>query len=270
MTLLRRRLPPASPVSPPAVGSRDGRGDALPPRTTRRGLCRRRPCPTRRRAAPRRRKFGNLGSIQEQAREAHGWGWLERALKDLRFALRQLIKSPGFTLLAIVTLGLGIGANTSMFSVLNGILLKPLPYADSAQLDAIYRTTAQNPEGACLARRLPRSAAGDGGYGEIAAYAYANMSLSEPGQPAEMAALPRHRQFLCDARHPAPARPRFPARRGPPGNDRVVIISQRCWQNRFGGRADVIGRTVRVDGEPHEIVGRAARLVQRLAPPRLG
>ncbi len=70
---------------------------------------------------------------------------------DLRFALRQLIKTPGFTLIAIVTLAFGIGANTSAFSMVNHIMLKPLPYADSAQLDRIYRATAQNPEGAISA-----------------------------------------------------------------------------------------------------------------------
>ncbi len=207
-----------------------------------------------RRAA--QRKFGNLGSIQEQAREALGWGWLERMLKDLRFALRQLAKAPGFSLLAILTLALGIGANTSMFSVLNGILLKPLAYDDSARLDAIYRTTPQNPEGGLAPGDffdLQREA---GGYGEIAAYAYANTSLSEPGQPAEMPRSIRVTANLLSTLRTKPQLGRdFRPQEVLRGNDRVLILSERYWQNRFGGRADVIGRVVRVNGEPHEIVG---------------
>ncbi len=207
-----------------------------------------------RRAAQRR--FGNVGSIQEQAREAHGWGWLERALKDLRFALRQLVKAPGFALLAIVALALGIGANTAMFSVFNDVLLKPLPYPDSAQLDAIYRSTAQNHEGAASPadfRDLQREM---GGYCEVAAFAYANTSLSEPGQPAEMPRSVRisPNYFALLRTQPRPGRD-FRAEEGVKGNDRVLIISERYWQNRFGGRADIVGHTVRINGEPSEIVG---------------
>jgi predicted permease len=202
------------------------------------------------------RKFGNVGSLQERARETWGWGWLERALKDFRLALRQLVRSPGFTLLAILTLALGIGANTAMFSVLNGVLLKPLPYPDLAHLDGIYRTTAQSPAGSVSPadfRDLQREM---GGYGEIAAYAYANMSLSEPGQPAEM---PRSLLVTPNLFSTLGTRLQlgrdFQPREGVAGNDRVLILSQRYWQNRFGGRADIIGRTVRVNGEPREIVG---------------
>ena len=206
------------------------------------------------------RKFGNVGGIQEQAREAYGWGWLERALKDLRFALRQLIKSPGFTLLAIITLGLGVGANTSMFNVLNDVLLKPLPYADGTQLDAIYRTPGLNAvdplEGGVSPADFLDLRREMGVYGEIAAYAYANTSLSEPGQPAEM---PRAISITPNFFATLGTRPQlgrdFQVQEGLHGNDRVLIISQRYWQNRFGGRADIVGRTVRVNGEPHEIVG---------------
>ena len=202
------------------------------------------------------RKFGNVGRIQEDARETWGWGWLERALKDLRFALRQLARSPGFTLLAVLTLALGIGANTAMFSVLNGILLKPLPYPSLGQLDAIYRTTAQNPAGSVSPadfRDLQREM---GGYGEIAAYAYANMSLAEPGEPAEMPRSLLVTPNFCSTLGIRPQLGRdFQSREGLQGNDRVLILSQRYWQNRFGGRADIIGRTVRVNGEPREIVG---------------
>ena len=176
--------------------------------------------------------------------------------QDLRFALRQLIASPGFTVLAIVTLGLGIGVNTSMFSLLDHLLLKPLPYANSAQLDRLYRTTAQNPAGGFSPADFLDLQRASGGYAEIAAYAARDTSLSEPGQPAEMAAALRvtGNFFSVLGTQPQLGRDFRPAD-DVHGNDRVIIISQRFWQNRFGGRANVIGRVVRVDGEPHEIVG---------------
>jgi putative ABC transport system permease protein len=177
-------------------------------------------------------------------------------MMDLRLGLRQLLRSPGFTLLAIITLGLGIGVNTAMFSAVNAILLKPLPYPDSAQLDRIDRATPQNPQGRVspadfldLQREASR-------YGEIGAYALGDTSLSEPGQPAEMVqALRTTSNFFSTLRVQPQLGRDFLPREDIPGNDRVVLISQRCWQQRFGGRTDVIGRTIRVDGEPHEIVG---------------
>src|SRR5450432_741031 len=177
-------------------------------------------------------------------------------LSSLRLAVRSLARSPGFTLLAIITLGLGIGANTAMFSVINSILLKPLPYPDSAQLERLDRATAQNPQGRVspadfldLQRQMQA-------YGEIGAYALGDTSLSEPGQPAEMVqALRTTANFFSVLRLQPQLGRDFLPREDLPGNDRVVLISQRCWQQRFGGKIDVIGRTIRVDGEPHEIVG---------------
>ena len=78
-------------------------------------------------------------------------------MNDLRFAIKSLGRSPGFTLIAIVTLGLGIGANTSMFSILNGYMLRPAPYPDSDRLDRIYRATRPERPRRRLAGRLPRS-----------------------------------------------------------------------------------------------------------------
>ncbi|MEN3370929.1 MAG: hypothetical protein V7609_3072 [Verrucomicrobiota bacterium] len=177
-------------------------------------------------------------------------------LSSLRLAARSLLRSPGFTLLAIVTLGLGIGANTAMFSILNSILLKPLPYPESAQLDRIDRATDQNPVGRVspadfldLQREMPA-------YGEIAAYTLGDTSVSEPGQPAEMVRAMRTSANLFSTLRVQPQLGRdFLPREDLAGNDRVLIISQRCWQQRFGGKGDVIGRTLRIDGEPHEIVG---------------
>src|SRR6266404_4140382 len=177
-------------------------------------------------------------------------------LSSLRLAARSLARSPGFTLLAIITLGLGIGANTAMFSAVNSILLKPLPYPDGAQLDRIDRATPQNPQGRVspadfldLRREASR-------YGEIGAYALGDTSLSEPGQSAEMVEALRITSNFFSVLRVQPQLGRdFLPREDTPGNDRVVLISQRCWQQRFGARTDVIGRTIRVDGEPHEIVG---------------
>src|SRR5580698_4554226 len=148
--------------------------------------------------------------------------------EDLRFALRQLIKSPGFTMLAIVTLALGIGANTSMFSVLNGIMLKPLPFADSAQLDRIYRATAQNPEGGVSPADFRDLQPEMRGYGEIAAYSYEDASLSEPGQPAEMAeAIRVTANFFSTLGMPPEIGRDFRGGEDVHGNDRILILSQR-------------------------------------------
>ena len=104
-------------------------------------------------------------------------------MNDLRFAIKSLRRSPGFTLIAILTLGLGIGANTSAFSVLNEVLLRPLPYVDSGQLDFIYRATAQDSRGDVSPADYLDLKSEMNGYGEIAACGSSDMSLSEPGRP---------------------------------------------------------------------------------------
>lgn len=175
---------------------------------------------------------------------------------SLRFAFRSLLRSPGFTLLAIVTLALGIGANTAMFSIVNSILLKPLPYPQSEQLQRLDRVTPQNPQGRVspadyLDLRREMSA-----YGKIGAYALGDTSLSDPGQPAEVVrALRISANFLSVLRVQPQLGRDFLSREELPGSDHVVILSYRCWQQRFGAAYDIIGRVIRVDGQPHEIVG---------------
>ena len=176
--------------------------------------------------------------------------------RDVRFAIRSLRRNPGFVLIAIITLGLGIGANTSMFSVLNAVLLRPLPYADPDHLERIYRATPQNSRGAVSPADYLDLKSKMSGYGEIAAYGPADMSLSQPGAPPDMVDGARTSTNLFSILGVMPQLGRdFRPDEALLGNHRVLVISQRCWQNRFGGDARIIGRSVRVDGEAHEIVG---------------
>ena len=177
-------------------------------------------------------------------------------LGDVRFAIKSLGRSPGFTLIAIITLGLGIGANTSMFSIMNGYMLRPSPYPDSGLLDRIYRTTPRDSQGSISPADYLDLKSQMNGYGEVAAYAPVGMSLSEPGQPAETANGLRTSANLLSTLGTEPRLGRgFRPDEEILGNHRVLIISDRYWQNRFGGDAHIVGRTVRVDGEPYEIVG---------------
>lgn len=202
------------------------------------------------------RRFGNTAALQEQARDTFGWGALERFGKDLTFAARQLVRAPGFSLLAIITLGLGIGANTSMFSLVNGILLKPLPYQRVDQLERIYRSTPQNTSGNhspadFLALRKEPSP-----YGAVIAYTPGSASLSEPGRPAELAYSARATADLFSVLGVSPQLGRtFRPEEDQPGRDHVVILSQRTWRGRFLSDPNIIGRPVRIDGVPHEIIG---------------
>jgi putative ABC transport system permease protein len=175
---------------------------------------------------------------------------------NLRLSFRALLRSPGFTFLAIITLGLGIGANTAMFSIVNTVLLKPLPYPRNDQLQRLDRVTPQNPAGRVSPADYLDLRREMDGYGDIGAYALGDTSLSEPGQPAEVVRALRISANLLSVLQVQPQLGRnFLAREDVAGNDHVVILSQRCWQQRFGSARDIIGRSLRVDGQPHEIVG---------------
>ena len=203
-----------------------------------------------------RREFGTAEVYREETRDA----WRPPGLADLwrsvRFAGRSLARSPGFTLVAVLTLALGIGANTAMFSVMHEILLRPLPYRDSEQLDNIVRVTAQNPKGLVSVADYIDLLAAPGVYDQVAAFVDADMSLAAPGRPAEFArGLRVSANFFATAGVLPGLGRDFRADEETPGRNRVLVISHRCWVNRFGGVADIVGRAVRVDGEPHEIIG---------------
>ena len=199
------------------------------------------------------RQFGNLASIQEQVRDERGWVGVEQCLQDLRFAARRLLKSPGFTVIAILTLALGIGLNTSMFSFVNTLLLRPLPFPDAAQLVKLYRTTSQNQYGAFSPADYLDLRSDEAGFGRFAGYAISTMTLADTTRPVQWL---RVSADLFDVLGVRPELGRtFRPEEEINGNHRVAIISYGLWQDRFGGAHDIIGQTARGNGETYEIIG---------------
>lgn len=175
---------------------------------------------------------------------------------DLRYALRVLARSPGFTAIALVTLALGIGANTAIFSVVNGVLLRPLPFADSQRVVKIWTATrdelrSNHSAGDFLdLQRENRSFAAIAGYRSAPFTAAAAQS-----GPVQFEGTYVTADFFDVLRAPT-LMGRVFARADPPSaNARAVVLSRLAWQQLFGESADAIGQTIRLNGQPHTVVG---------------
>ncbi len=175
---------------------------------------------------------------------------------DLKSAFRQLVKSPGFTGIAILTLALGIGMNTAMFSMLNGFLLRPLSYPQVGRIFRLDRFTPQRPFGDHAVANYTDLARDSSGFAELAAFRYWGFTLTEPNRPAEM---PFSLRVTAGYFGVLGLKPEFGRDFSPSddvvGKNNVIIISHTYWQKRFGGASDTLGRIVRIDGVPTEIIG---------------
>ncbi len=176
-------------------------------------------------------------------------------MNDLRFALRQLFKSPGYTLIAVATLALGIGLNTSMFSLMNLLVLRPLPYPDRDHLVRVYRTTKQNPRADHSPSSYLDLKREGAGFIDLAAYRQWGYTLTQPGRsPENLNALRVSANFFTALGLQPELGRVFTPDEDQPGNH-VIIISHATWLARFGGDRDIIDRTVLIDGEPTTIIG---------------
>jgi putative ABC transport system permease protein len=203
------------------------------------------------------RQFGNVAVIQEQARERRGWLWAEQVRQDVRCATRSLGKSPGFTAVALVTLALGIGANTIAFSVLNALLLHTPPYPQPESIVRIYRTSANGLGGAHAPANFLDYRDQNTVFTHIAGIQEgAGFNLAEPGQPADRlrGQLVTADFFSVVGVTPALGRP-FTVEEEREGNNAVVILSHQTWTRRYGSDPDIVGRQIRIDAAPVTIVG---------------
>jgi len=202
------------------------------------------------------RKFGNVGLIKETARDLRGWLWLEQLLQDLRFAVRSLRKTPGFTAVAVLTLALGIGVNTSMFTGFQATLLREQPYPDAERLVRVFRTSPQSQRWPHSPANFLEQQADNQVFERVAAVAGRPLNLAEPGQPAERV---RGLQISADYFPLLGIEPElgrtFTAAEDHPGQNAVAVLSHAFWLRRFAGDPTVLGRTLRLDGESVTIVG---------------
>jgi putative ABC transport system permease protein len=208
------------------------------------------------------RRFGNFTLQKEDTREIHVIGWLETTLQDLRYGARMLRKNPGFTAVVLLTVGLGIGATTVIFSAVNAALLRPLPYADPAQLVRIYTDTPPNRFRFSVADYLALQAQ-QTHFEQIAGYTDREMAFSD-GIVAEQlrGRVVSWTYFALLGIRPALGGP-FTELDSRPGSTPTVIVSHGFWQQRLGGRPEVIGRPIRLDGLDYVLAG---VLPQRVGP----
>ncbi len=173
----------------------------------------------------------------------------------MKYALRSLAKTPGFTAIAVLTLALGIGLNTSMFSLLNLLVLRPLPFPERDQLVRIYRTTPQSQTARHYYPDFLDVAPEVSSFAELAAYRFWNYALAVEGRPAANLDGWRVSPSFFSTLGVQPALGRFfTADEDRPGNH-VIVLGYATWQAHFGGDPTVVGRTVTLDNEPTTIVG---------------
>jgi hypothetical protein len=199
--------------------------------------------------------FGGVEQVKEECREAWGVRLLETLMQDLRYGWRVLRKSPGFTTVALLTLTLGIGANTAIFSLLYGILLRPLPYKDATHLVVLNETTPKVGMVSVSYLDFVDWRAQNSVFSEMAAVSSVGFNLSGINQPENVSGLAVSTKFLSMlGMHPILGRD-FDASEEKAGAAAVTLLSYALWQSHFAGDPNIIGRTIALDGRSVSIIG---------------
>jgi len=201
-------------------------------------------------------EFGGIERVKEEGREARGVSLLDQLIQDLRFGVRMFRKSPGFTVVAVLTLALGIGVNTAIFSVVNAVLLSPLPYANAHRLamvkEILPNMSAEpfNVSGPDIAQIQKLNHVFDG-VGGFRVWTYELSGKSEP----QRVTTDRISSNLFDVLGVQPLAGRVFSPQEEQFGHQVVILSFGLWQRQFAGQQNILDQTVNLDRKPYTIVG---------------
>ena len=180
---------------------------------------------------------------------------LRTIAQDLRFAIRLMLKSPGFSLLAIITLALGIGPNAAIFSIVNAVLLRPLPYSDAERLVAVYCSSADNPHFGSSPPDFRLLREQNKTFDSLSAFYTSAFNLAGDTQPERLLGLTVTAEyFKTYAVQPLMGRT-FAPEDEQWGHHRVVLLSEGLWRNRFHADPQIVGQTLRLNGDQYSVVG---------------
>ena len=207
-----------------------------------------------------RRAFGNVTLTEEDGRAVWRWLWVENMLEDVQYGWRVLRKSPGFTAVAVLTLALGIGANTAIFSVVNAVLLRLLPFRDPARLMMVWHTPPQKSFPGVA--RFVVSPANyldwrdqNHVFKQMSAIGFRSFSLTEMGTPVRVQARSVGAGFFSLLGVGPMLGRDFLDEDDQPGHGNVVVISHAFWMTHFAGSKDVLGKPIKLREQSYTVVG---------------
>ena len=201
-------------------------------------------------------EFGGVERVKDECRQARGLRLFDELAQHLRYALRSLRRNPGFSAVVILTLALGIGANTAIFSIVRGVLLRPVPYQEPGRLVSLWEKNTERQTrdkvtaGNYLDWRARNRVFDDIAYSWDVAY-----TLTDSGDPESLLAYMFSPNFFSLLGAQPLIGRTFVAEDAQPGRDRVVVLSHRLWTRKFGGDASIVGRPIRLDGDLYTVIG---------------
>ena len=206
-----------------------------------------------------RREFGNTTHVAEVTRDMWGGASWDAFVRDVRYAARGLRRSPAFTAVAVATFALGIGANTAMFTVVNGALLKPLPFAQSDRLVYLSHWPAESGpnsrSGLSDHTFVELRATPSRAFASLASFSGNQMTLTGSGDAERLSTARASASLMTTLGVSAAIGRTFTAAEEEPGNDRVVLLSDQFWRQRFGGARSVLGTSIILDDVSYTVIG---------------